>query len=403
MAARSILFAVALLVALGAPAIAQEGTAISYAEAIALARHRAPDLALARGRESIAQAEIGVAGVYPNPSLNVGTSTQTAKLSAGASIPLVILGQRGAAIDASRAELATVQVETEVAWNDVRAATGRAFVALWLAQRTAEVREDAAALAARIDDAVRGRVAAGAAPELEGLRARAERLRADADAVEARELVAAAASELGTLLGLADGRALRAKGEPDVPAQAPALPALRARVGVAPSVRREEADARAANARADRERALVRPALTLDVGVDVGDPTLPATNYRAQLGVEVPVFNQRGPLIERELRVAAFARQRASIERVRLAADLATARARFEAVAARTRALEAAVVPAAEAAARATDEAYALGRVPLVAVLDAKRARDDARLTSIEARADRAYAWIELERAAALP
>ena len=68
----------------------------------------------ARG-EAVARAEVGIAGVLPNPSVSAGTSTQTAKLSLGVSVPLVVLGQRGAAIEAGRAELATTRVETEVA------------------------------------------------------------------------------------------------------------------------------------------------------------------------------------------------------------------------------------------------------------------------------------------------
>ena len=97
-------------------------TDLSYAQTIARARQRAPDLVVARAREGIARAEVGVAGTYPNPTLIAGTSTQAARFSIGASIPLVVLGQRGAAIDASRADLATVRVETQGTWNEVRSA-----------------------------------------------------------------------------------------------------------------------------------------------------------------------------------------------------------------------------------------------------------------------------------------
>src|SRR5579859_4005018 len=154
-----------------APAPAAEPAGLTYADALALARRAAPDLAVARGREAVAAQEVRVAGVYPNPSVNAGTSTQTAKLSAGASIPLVIFGQRGAAMDASQAEAVTTHVETEMTWNDVRAQTAKAFVGLWLAERTAAAREGAAAIALRLDLAVAGRVELGASPPVEGLRA----------------------------------------------------------------------------------------------------------------------------------------------------------------------------------------------------------------------------------------
>jgi len=373
--------------------------AISQHEAVELARRGSPDVAVARGRESVARAEVGIAGTYPNPTVTGGTSTQAAKWSADIAIPLLVLGQRGAAMDAGRADLATVRADTEVTWNEVRASTSHAFVALWLAAQSASTRSEALVLSARLDDAVHQRVDVGAAPPLEGLRAHAERLRAEADAHAATTLIDAAASELGRWLGVTDGPALRPKGDPAVPEPPPSLASLRAHAERGPTVRREEADARAAEARADRERALVRPMLTLGLGLDAGDASYANTNYRAQLGVEVPLLSQRGAYVERERNAATAARTRATAERTRAATDLIAAYTRFEAASTRVQALEASVVPAMETAAKATEEAYGLGRSPLVAVLDAERARLDARLALIEARAERANTWIDVERA----
>ena len=376
---------------------------ITYGHALDLARRDSLDLAAVRGREAVAGAEVGVAGTHPNPMVTAGTSTQAARLSAGLSVPLLVLGQLGAAMDASRAGLVTAKVDTEVAWNDVRLATARAFIALWLSERAAAARADAAAIAARLDDAVRARIDVGAAPELEGLRAHSERLRADADTREAEQFVGAAGSELGRWIGIVDGSMLRASGDPEVPESLPPFRELAAHVSNSPVVRREEADARAADARAHRERAFVRPALVLDLGLDAGDPGLPATNYRGQIGLEVPLVNQRGAYVNRELKAAAAARARGRAEKNRVAADLSAAYRRFAAISARTTALATGVVPSAEAAANATEEAYALGRSALVAVLDAERARIDARLGLLEARAARASAWVDVQYAVGAP
>jgi cobalt-zinc-cadmium efflux system outer membrane protein len=376
---------------------------ISYDDALVRAARVAPDVVVARGREAVANAEIGIAGTYPNPTVLGATSTQAAKFSGDVLVPLIVLGQRGAAERASRADYETVRVDTKATLNDVRSSCAHAFVVLWLAQRNAEARADAAAVARRLEGAVLGRVDVGSAPAVEGLRVRAERLRADADAREAEQLVDAAASELGRWIGVIDGRALRAKGEPTTPEAPPALGALALRVNDNPAARREDFDALASEAHASRERALVRPAMTLNLGMDVADPTLPATNYRAQLGIEVPLFNQRGAYVEREQMGAAVARARADAQRRRLTADLVSAYRTFEAVSARRKALEEGVLPAAEAAANATEESYALGHAPLVTVLDAERARIDARISLIEARAARASAWIDVMQAAGWP
>lgn len=384
----------------GARASAADADAeLSYAQTIARARQRAPDLVVARAREGIARAEVGVAGTYPNPTLIAGTSTQAARFSVGASIPLVVLGQRGAAIDASRADLATVRVETQGTWNEVRSAAAHAFVGLWLAQRTAAARVDAAALARRVDTAIAGKVELGAIPEVEGLRAHAERLRADADAQEAEQLVEAAGTDLARWIGSTTGASLRAVGDPEVPATPAPLAELVAKIGGNPAVRREDADALAADARVHRERTLVRPTLVLDLGADMGDPTQPTTNYRAQLAIDLPIFNQRGGYIDRERAAAAAARSRSSTERARALAALESAYRTFVAISARAKALAEGVVPAARAAAIATEEQYTLGRAPLVALLDAEKARVDANLSLVSALGARANAWIEVERA----
>ncbi|MGH7269763.1 MAG: TolC family protein, partial [Polyangiaceae bacterium] len=204
---------------------------------------------------------------------------------------------------------------------------------------------------------------------------------------------------------------LRAQGPPDLPSPAPTLAELRARVDDGPAVQRDRAQARAAEARADYERALVRPALTMDVGFDAWDPTLcpgtatcsnPPVNYRGVLSVDVPILNQRGPYIDREMAGAASARARASADGEILEAALTAAYRTFEAWTASASALREGVVPAAEAAASATEESYSLGRATLVAVLDAERSRIDAKLSLIDARAQQADAWVEVEHAAGL-
>ena len=393
-------------VSTGTPGDTPGTTPITYAQALGRARNSAPDVAVARSLERVAGADVRVAGIYPNPSVNVGTSTQAARFSIGATIPLIVFGQRGAAIDAGRAELATVKVDTEAVSNDVRAQTARAFVDLWLAQQTAAARADAAAVATRIAGAVSYLVEKGKSAETDALRVNAERLRADADAQEAVQLVDVSASELSRWVGVGPEVQLRAAGDPEAPLVPPPLSALLARIDANPAIRREAADARAAEARATRERVAVRPALILDLGIDALDrsgltaaePT-PPNNYRATLSLEVPILNQRGPLIEREQMLASAAHTRASAEHTRQASALISAYRTLMAVSARAKALEEAVVPAAEAAARRTEEAHSLGYAPLFAVLDAEKSRIEAKLLLLEARAARANAWADVVHA----
>lgn len=409
-AARNILLALAVL-SLGRPSFAAEQP-ISYAEALERANRLSPELRATRLKENVARAEVGIAGVLPNPSVTAGTSTQAAKISAGVSVPLLLFGQRGAAIEAGRADLATTEIDTNVAAVDVRAAAAHAYVALWHAQGMAVENERAAAVARHLEEAVVGRVELGAAPNVDGLRAHAERLRADAQAQQAERLVAAAGSDLGRWLGIDDGGDLRAKDAPPTPTSPPPVSELRARIEQAPAVRRERADATAAEARARRERALVRPLVTVDLGLDAFDQTLcpgngpcsnPPVNYRGALTLEVPLLSMRGPYVERELANADAARARESAGRVRLATALMSAYRTYEAWSANAKALAEGVVPAATAAATAAEESYTLGRATLVAVLDAEKARIDASLSLLDARSQEADAWIEVEHSVPTP
>jgi outer membrane protein TolC len=402
---RTLVFLASLAVAatLASAASAQQTLEVTIDQSVAMASRAAPDLAVARARENVARAEVGASGLIPNPSVFVETSTKTARLSAGLSVPLYVLGQRGASMDASRAELQTVRVESAITLTEVKTACAHSFVALWLAQRTAEARQEAAQVARRLDSSVQGRIEVGNAPEIEGLRTHAEALRADADAQEAEQMVAAAGSELGRWIAAPVGDVLRARGDPPAPDSTLPLNTLLAKVAESPAARRDEYDARAAEARASRERALVRPSLVVGLSVDTMDPTLPGNNYHAMLGVDVPLFNQRGPLIDRETASAGAARARAQSARTRINAELVAAWRMFLATTARRKALAEGVVPAAEKAAVAIEESYAVGRASLVAVLDAERARIDARVSLIEARAANANAWIEIQSAMGWP
>ncbi|MEO8801529.1 MAG: TolC family protein, partial [Polyangiaceae bacterium] len=169
-------------------------------------------------------------------------------------------------------------------------------------------------------------------------------------------------------------------------------------------------DVLAAEARADRERAFVRPTIGVDLGVDAFDDTLcsvpgcrPPMNLRGQLSVEVPLLNRRGPLIDREVALANVARTRVQAAHTTQAAALVAAYRIYEGATAAHDTFANAVVPAAREAAKSTEEAYSLGRAQLIAVLDAERALVDAKVLALQAEAARANAWIDVEHALGTP
>ena len=398
--------ALAAVASLFAPSThAQNELRVTLDDAIRRARAAAPELVIARTRESVAHAEIGVTGTYPNPTLLAATSSQTARFSGTISIPLLVLGQRRAATDAARADEATALLDTQVAWNDVRQSTLHAFVTLWLAEGVVRARRDSAAIGSALESSVVQRVEVGSAPEIDALRAHAETARLDADVIDADAQLRVAASELGRWIGVS-GDSLRASGLPPPLGASTSTPlvSLVAHIDASAPVRREKSDVRASVAHAARERALNRPNLALDLGVDLSDPTLnDVPNYRAQLAIDLPIFNQRGAFIERENALGDVARAREQAARVQATAEVTAAYRQFEAATARQSSLAGKVVPATEAAAKGSEAAYSRGRAPLIAVLAAERALVEARVSALEAQAAAANAWADVEHALGQP
>ena len=179
-------------------------------------------------------------------------------------------------------------------------------------------------------------------------------------------------------------------------------------------MRRELSDVHASEARVDRERALVRPGHVARPRArrprpDAAPPTRrrrqPPVNYRAQLAIEVPLFNQRGAYIEREQAQGDVARARVrGRPRAGGAAELTAAYRTFEAATARQRTLADGVVPAAQRRG---------ARPPRRRTRSAARSSSpcstpsgalvDARVTALEAQAARANAWADVEHALGAP
>ena len=387
-----------MVLLLAAPsALAQTPRRIGYAEVVRLSGAGSPTVEASRADERAVAADGRAGAAYPNPSVMAGSSTQAARLTVGVSVPLVVFGQRGAALRAGQAAANVAHQDARASAADARASAEQAYVTLWTAERNAISLTQAAQLALNLEATVQARVEVGSAPAVEQLRAHSERLRAAMDAAVAAELVDASASELCVWIGLPIEARLRAAGAPPIPKRPPALAQLLAQLPQSPALQRAQLEIRAAEARLASERAQVRPAMSLDLSAEYFDPTTPTTNYIAQLGLEVPLFNQRGPMIERERWRSEGARFRLGAERKAISSALLVAYRNFAAQARRQQTLVDGVLPAVRAAAQAAEESYGLGRTPLVSVLEARQASINAELDLVATEAARAQYWIEVE------
>ena len=373
---------------------------ISLAEARADAQRQGPDVALAGRRTDIAQAEVTVAATIANPTVTVSTARETARLGTGLSLPLPLFGQRATAIAAARSNVSVADLEVEAARSEARWRATVAWLDLWEAQERTRLLADFARDADRVAAIADEKFKAGSAPRVDVLRTAADRARVRADAAFAAAAVPSAAARLAVAIGAPEGLGLAAEGAPTLAFVAADLTTLEETLPAHPILRRDRAEIEAAAARLRAQRRLRWPTVNAELAVNWHDPTLPGTDVIGGLSLEAPVFNLRGGAIARAEAERALAETTAELDGRRLRAELADAFALAAGAGARARSLAADVLPALEEAWHMTEEGYRDGRVDLLRLLDAQRARLESHLAEVEAEAVWQRAIADVERAA---
>jgi outer membrane protein TolC len=312
----------------------------------------------------------------------VGSHTETARFSAALAVPLRWAGQKGTALDVAGAERDAAAAEAASASDRAREAVTAAWFRLAGDEELERIAVARLARLERIAGAVKDLFDAGRVPRLDVVRTRAEAAAARADVFTASAERRAAAASLALLVGLEPGADLAAAGERPAPDLLPDLAALRTRVASAAEVRAAEARSRAADARIEKAKREGWPALVLEGGVDVNDPTLEATDKHLSLGLSIPVGARAA------VGVSTAERDRAGAERSRLVraleAELVSTWNRTEAARQRLEALDGATLPASREAAELAGIAYREGRLDLLRLLESERALLDAGVSRVE-------------------
>src|SRR5215470_3086784 len=200
---------------------------VTLPEALAAVPH-APTAAVPAHEVAAADALVDAAGAWPNPSLHVATNRLTARLVAGASLPLPVFGTVSAAQHQAAAEAGVVRSEGATALRQLRHRVVVAWIGLARADGEAVASSIAAQQAAELGLIARGRREAGVGADVDVTTAGAAKARADVAAAAAVRAQAAASAELAGLLGWPVTEPLRSAGVPDAggggrdPASSPA-------------------------------------------------------------------------------------------------------------------------------------------------------------------------------------
>lgn len=406
----------ALALALLVPGAAQASPVVveypAYVERVLAAN---PDLAAAHENVAIADAQIAVAKVFPDPELTVGAtqvdvSHQGNPTTGGVqlSLPVELGGKRGKRVAVALTGLEAARLDYDGAQRALRASAAAAFADALHARLVVQEKEAVHASLQRLVAITERRLAAGDVAEVALLQSRVEARQFQADVLAAGGERRAAEAALLQLLG------------PAAPAPAPELEVtgdLRRMPAAVDAARalalvEQRPDVRAAQARVEQSARQVRleeARRVVDVTIGLGwQHNFPASGapaadlVGASLGVPIPFSRvYRG-----ELDAAEAARRQAERQleaaRARAGGELRQALARFEAAAARVQLYDAGTLADADAVLEKTLYNYQRGGATLVEYLIAQRTASDVHLAYFDALNDRAHALAAVEQASAL-
>jgi cobalt-zinc-cadmium efflux system outer membrane protein len=350
-----------------------------------------------------ADASVAAAGAWPSPSVHLTTSRLTARLVAGATVPLPVFGTVGAARRQAAAEADVVRAEADLVRRDLRHRVVESWVQLARADGDVVASSIAAQQAAELELIAKGRLAAEVGAQVDVTVAGAARARADVAAAAAQRGEDAASAELAGVLGWDPTRRLRADGALAIGEPAD-LDALRRRLAAHPERAAALRKVTAAEASLDQVLAQRYPQLSIEGELLVDDRSmtgsaLDRTDAIIGVALELPLFARVGDKARAARATEAAERARLVVTETELGAALVASYRRWQAATERLHAIEHDVVPAQERAAALSAQAYREGARDLASALQAERDLAAVRAEVNAARADAAAAFADLQLA----
>ncbi len=414
--ARGVLLLVPGILAIlsSAPALADEPT-LSLPRAIELSLQNNGELKAFREEKGIRDAGKVRAGLLPNPTLDLeaGTgaltgSTNENSLALGLSQEFFLAGKRDKRLTIAERELDIYRWHVADRERQLREEVKTAFYDALLAKERLALADRSIALNRQLLDVTKERLAAGDIPELEMNLVKVELARSEGSRIEVAKAMLQCQSRLWTLMGLPPGSqpAIEGKLESGAPVAKPVTALKQLAHSSRPDIKALEAekgrgDADVILAEAERTPNLTaglvfrRDTTAMEIGGVEGKDT--AYTIGVKLSMPIPVFdrNQAGIQESRarksssETRLTAAAR---TVER-----EIETAYAAFQNAASVLALYKADIIPQLDENLKLTQEAYRLGEVGILAVIQEQKKFfevNDGYLTALH---DRQAALVKLE------
>ncbi len=391
--------------------VAEPTGELVLADALALVLLRSPDLAVDSYEQRAREAALLQAGVRPNPTLMIdvqdfaGTGARSGVRATQSTITLSQLielgGKRAARRALARADAELAAWDYEIRRIDLFARTGAAFVEVLAAQERLRLAEQARALARTVESVASRRTEAGFASPAEVLRARvavdtASTLRehTEHELETARQALAA--------MWAGQPHFARAVGELGRLPTAPAAAELGERIEASPGVARWQTEI----ARRESAQALVRSTKTSDLEVAGGPRHFSEgddLSFVVSVSVPIPLWDRKtGALAEASRRLAKSSAERRA-EQVRITTAVQAAQLALVASVEEAKLLNERVLPGIEQTVQILQRGYEEGRFAQIEVLEAERARVEAREQALRAVVEAHRNAREIERLTGVP
>jgi outer membrane protein, heavy metal efflux system len=398
---RRLILAAAVACAAAVQAAAQSPGAsppLTLQTAFDLAASRNLGLEAAKRQKAIREAQIQIAKQFQNPDVAFEATQDVPHEALMFNVPVEIGGKRGRRIDLARTQAAQADLDVRAEMQTLRRNLRQAFYGLVAADERVRLAEDVVELVERVRQVTQARFAEGAAPRLDVLAAELGLARARADLDLAQSSRAAAQADLNAVLNQPAGQALAVTGDL---ADAGRVPDLASATSLAAASNIDLLAAEQEAAVEERRLSLVKaerlPTPTFSIGGVFDAPGEFRARWSGGVSMAIPIFNRSGGEIA-ESKASLFQIQ-AKRDAIRRSVEngVYAAVVRIDAQRRQLEMYRATIVPAATELATLSEEAYALGRNPLLVYIEAQRALRDVRREYLQTLVDFQSAVADLE------
>ena len=396
------------------PLQAQTTPGASVDELLALARERAPELAVMRLEAEAAEERIVPAGAFPDPMFRMELQDLD---NEGRGFPVVLphkvgatkytfvqtlpwFGKRDARRAGAQADAEAARHRIDESWLEIELRIKTAYAQYWQLARVEQLTREVLDLLDRLEEIAQARYAGGLAAQQDAIRARTERTMIESELVVLEGERARAVAIINAILRRSATADL-ARPERLKPVPAPAaleFEALAARVAARNPTLAAEA-ARVTSAEQARELAYRNRYPDLSFGVSPIQRGSRIAEWEVMVEVAIPLQQGARRSQEREaerMRDAAAARRAAAFERLK--GELGGALAALESARRTESLIEGRLLPLAQVNFDSALAGYENGRIDFAALLEAQRQIRNARLSIAKAQAEQRMRLAELER-----